>query len=455
MAKRPLNVKASRGRKSQNVFVTPTPTAAKGPRFALPRESLRPRLLRPGRRAVPGGGRATTPMNGPEGPSARTRMHIITTTDELYSFSKSLRERPFVAVDTEFMREKTYWPILCLIRAAAEGLEAVIDPMAEGLDLAPFLDLLADRAAVKVFHAARQDVEIFHQKMGEVPAPMFDTQIAAMACGFGDQIGYEPLMRGLLNVNIDKGSRFTDWARRPLSQNQLAYALSDVTHLRDAYPLLMARLQKDNRAAWVEEEMTALADPKLYRVEPEEAWMRLKLRGVRPNELGAVIKLAEWREAEAQARDIPRGRVLKDEAIFELARLRPKSVEDLSRARSIPAGYERSRAGAAILEAIAAGAAIDRKTLPDIERNERRAPAPPDVIDLLKVLLKRQCERFHVAPKLIASTADLESIALDDDADVPALYGWRREVFGEPALRLKRGEIALRLKGVGVDIVEM
>lgn len=382
-------------------------------------------------------------------------MQIITSTDELHAFAKLLRERPFVAVDTEFMREKTYWPILCLIQAAAEGAEAVIDPMADGLDLSPFLELLADKSVVKVFHAARQDVEIFHEKMGETPAPMFDTQVAAMACGFGDQIGYEPLMRGLLGVSIDKGSRFTDWARRPLSQQQLAYALSDVTHLRDAYPLLRRRLDKDGRTAWVEEEMSALADPKLYRVEPSDAWMRLKLRGVRANELGPILKLAEWREAEAQARDIPRGRVLKDEAIFELARLRPKTIDDLSRARSIPAGYERSRAGAAMLEAIAAGVAMDRKALPDIERNERRAPPPPDVIELLKVLLKRQCERFDVAPKLIASTTDIEAIALDDDADVPALSGWRREVFGEPALRLKRGEIALRLKGAAVDIVEM
>ena len=381
-------------------------------------------------------------------------MRVITTTDDLAAFARELKSRPYVAVDTEFMRERTYWPILCLVQAAAEGAEAIIDPMAEGLDLAPFLEVLAEPGIVKVFHAARQDVEIFHQLMGRVPAPIFDSQIAAMACGFGDQIGYEPLVRGLLGASIDKGSRFTDWSRRPLSPQQLAYALSDVTFLRDAYPLLVGRLEEEGRRAWVEEEMAALADPSLYRIAPEDAWMRLKLRGVRPNELGPIVKLAEWREREAQARDIPRGRILKDEAIFELARLRPKTPDDLARARSIPAGYERSRAGQQMIEAIQQGAAIDRRSLPDIERAERRAPPPADVVDLLKVLLKRQCEAYDVAPKLIASAADIEAIALDDEADVPALHGWRRDVFGALALRLKRGEIALKLKGAGVEIVE-
>ncbi|MGF1545367.1 MAG: ribonuclease D [Parvularculaceae bacterium] len=373
-------------------------------------------------------------------------MDVITTTEKLADFVAALRAEPFVAVDTEFMRERTYWPILCLVQAAANGVDGVIDPLADDLDLAPFVDLLADRSVVKVFHAARQDVEIFFRLTGAPPTPMFDTQIAAMACGFGDQIGYEPLMRSLLGAQIDKGSRFTDWSRRPLSDNQLAYALSDVTHLRDAFPILRRRLEETGRAAWVAEEMDALAEPALYHTEPADAWRRLKLRGVRRQDLGPILKLAEWREREAQTRDLPRGRVLKDEAIFEVARLKPSNAAELSRARSISKGAEKSRAGAAILEAVTAGRAIAPEDLPHVERNDRRAAPPPaDVVDLLKVLLKRQCEAYDVAPRLIASSADIEELARAANADVPANHGWRREVFGAPAQALMRGETALRL----------
>lgn len=381
-------------------------------------------------------------------------MLVITDSKALEKFAKALAERPFVAVDTEFMRERTYWPILCLVQAAAEGLEAIIDPMADRMDLAPLLEVLADRKITKVFHAARQDVEIFHQLMGAVPAPLFDSQIAAMACGFGDQIGYEPLMRGLLGASVDKGSRFTDWARRPLSGAQLEYALSDVTHLRDAYPILVSTLEKQERRHWVEEEMAGLLDPRLYRVEPEDAWTRMKLKGARPGDLGPLIKIAEWREREAQARNMPRGRILKDEAIYELARLKPKTPEEMGRARSVPAGFERSKAAREILDAVAAGLRVKKADLPRIERDDRGASPPADVVDLLKVLLKRQCEHLHVAPKLVASAADIEAIALDDDADVAALNGWRREVFGALALKLKRGEIGLKLTRGAVEIVE-
>ncbi len=381
-------------------------------------------------------------------------MRVITTTSELADFSKELRKRPFAAVDTEFMREKTFWPILCLIQAAADGVEAIIDPLAEGIDLAPFLDVLTDEKVTKVFHAARQDLEIFYRLLGNVPAPLFDTQIAAMACGFGDQIGYEPLMRGLLSAKIDKGSRFTDWSRRPLTDAQLSYALSDVTHLRDAYPILLDKLGDEKRSHWVEAEMEALYDPDLYFIKPENAWKRLKLRGVRSKELGPIVKLAEWREREAQNKDIPRSRILKDEAIFELARLTPKSAKELSRARSISSGFERSSAGTAILSAVQAGLEIPSKELPALSRPEKQKP-PADVIELLKVLLKRQCEVYDVAPKLIASAADIEEIARDDNADVPALKGWRREVFGEAALRLKSGSLALKLKNGAVEFVDL
>lgn len=388
-------------------------------------------------------------------------MRLITTTNDLADFSAALRQRPFFAVDTEFMREKTYWPILCLIQAAAPAgqdgeapIEAIIDPLADGIDLAPFLDAMADGDVIKVLHAARQDLEIFYRLMDEVPGPLFDSQIAAMACGYGDQIGYEPLMRDLLSAKIDKGSRFTDWARRPLTDAQLTYALSDVTYLRDAYPMLMQRLERNNRVSWVTEETNTLNDPDLYFVKPEDAWRRMKLRGLRPSELGPFMKLAEWREREAQERDQPRGRILKDDALFEVARLKPDTTKELSRARSVSGGFERSRAGAEIIEAVKAGIAIPRENLPKLETNKNRAPAPADVVELLKVLLKTQCEHYGVAPKMIASSADLEDIALSKEPNVRAMTGWRREVFGDLALKLKRGDLALKLSGKRVEIVE-
>ncbi len=386
-------------------------------------------------------------------------MRIVRSQEELVALVSEFRKAPYVAVDTEFMRERTYWPQLCLIQIARppagpdDGRDAaIIDPIAVKLDLAPFFALMREPSVTKVFHAARQDVEIFFRLTGAAPTPLFDTQVAAMACGYGDQIGYEPLMRDLLNAQIDKGSRFTDWSRRPLSQSQLAYALSDVTHLRDAFPILRKRLKETGRESWVAEETSALQNPALYRTEPEEAWRRLKLRGVKKQDLGPIMKLAEWREREAQSRDVPRARILKDEAIFELSRLKPTSTDDLARARSMPKGSERSRQGASILEAIAAGKALASGALPKIERGERRPP-PADVLDLLKVALKRQCEAFDVAPRLIASSADLEALALDPEADIPAMRGWRREVFGETALALLRGEKALRLVDGKIELL--
>jgi len=381
-------------------------------------------------------------------------MQVITTTDALAAFSKDLADGAFFAVDTEFMRERTYWPRLCLVQAAAEnGEAAIIDPLSKDIDLAPFLEAMRAPETVKVFHAARQDVEIFCKLLGAPPTPLFDTQVAAMACGFGDQIGYEPLMRQLLGAKIDKGSRFTDWSRRPLSDTQLAYALSDVTHLRAAYPILKEKLS-NGRGEWVAEEMAALADPALYDNDPDQAWRRLKLRNVRPKELGVLMKVTAWREREAQARDIPRGRVLKDEAIHEIARHPPKSEDDLGRMRGLPNGYERSKPAQALLAAVAEGLETPKEDLPRLNRVEDKGPAPADVVELLRVLLKRQCEHHDVAPKLIASAADLDDIARCDDADVPALRGWRRKVFGEAALRLKRGELGLKLEDGEVKLFE-
>ncbi|MEM9706449.1 MAG: ribonuclease D, partial [Pseudomonadota bacterium] len=319
----------------------------------------------------------------------------------------------------------------------------------------PFLDLLKNTNVVKVFHAARQDLEIFYRLLGEVPRPLFDSQIAAMACGFGDQIGYEPLMRALVGAKIDKGSRFTDWSRRPLTDAQLDYAMSDVTHLRAAYPILLGKLERDNRSRWVQEELEALYEPSLYFIAPEEAWRRIKLRNAKPAMLGPLMKLAEWRENEAQSRNVPRGRIMKDDALLDLARLAPKDATALASARSVPRGFEKSKSAAGLLDAVAAGAAMPSSDLPVIADGRDKRNAPPDVVDLLKVLLKRQCEAHQVAPKLIASTNDLEEIALNDNADVPAMKGWRRDVFGEQALQLKRGEAALKLSGRRVEIVPL
>jgi len=383
-------------------------------------------------------------------------MSLISQQQELEDFCATLSSASFIAVDTEFMREKTYWPILCLIQAAAIGedgpIEGMIDPLAENIDLAPFLSLLINPKITKVFHAARQDVEIFYHLLKKVPAPLFDSQIAAMACGFGDQIGYEPLMRQLVNAKIDKGSRYTDWSRRPLSEAQLTYALSDVTHLRSAYPILMKKLGEDNRHHWVEEEMQALLDPKLYYVKPSEAWTRLKLRNVKPKELGPLVRLAQWREQTAQDRDVPRNRVMKDDGLFELSRLRPADIKSLSRARSIPNGFERSEAAAKILDAISEGNKLPKSQLPIINDDRHKQSPPPDILDLLRVLLKAQCENHKVAPKLIASASDLERLALKDNADIPAMKGWRKEIFGDIALRLKRGEVALRLNNGRIEV---
>lgn len=381
-------------------------------------------------------------------------MDLITNTDELKRFCESVSTAPFVTVDTEFMREKTYYSQLCLVQVASSTTNALIDPLAKGIDLQPLLELMANKNVLKVFHAARQDIEILYRLMGEVPRPLYDTQIAAMAAGFGDQIGYEPLVRELTGKQVDKGSRFTDWSKRPLSEKQLTYALGDVTHLIDVYQALEQTLAKDGRNHWVAEEMNALLDPSLYHVVPENAWKRLKLRHVRPKEIGIVMEVSAWREIEAQKRDMPRSRILKDDAIPELARAAPSSVEELGALRGIPNGFERSRQAHSLLEAVARGAALPKEDLPILEKPKQREQAPIDVVDLLRVLLKRQSERHGVAPKLLASAADLEAIALSDDADVPAMKGWRREVFGELAVQLKSGNLALGLDGTSVTLIE-
>ena len=382
-------------------------------------------------------------------------MTPITSTADLAAFCRRLAGAPFVAVDTEFMRETTYWPRLCLIQAASPDAEAVIDPLAEGLDLKPFLEVLADPTIDKVFHAARQDIEIFNN-LGVLPAPLFDTQIAAMAAGFGEQVAYDALVRQMLKVDLDKSSRFTDWSRRPLSDKQLTYALADVTHLATLYPQLRARLDQEGRLGWVTAEMTALIDPANYDVDPENAWKRLKPRKHTAKYLAVFKAVAAWRERTAQTRDQPRGRILKDDAIDEVAAQAPTDLDALSRLRAVPNGYGGSRFGPELIAAVSEALKDPEGYAPVVERppsNGKQANGA--VVELLKVLLKARAEDAGVASKLIATVADLEKIAQDDAAATPALQGWRREAFGDDALKLKRGDLALVLDGARVRVVEV
>ncbi len=381
-------------------------------------------------------------------------MMPITSTADLAAFCARLEGQAFVAVDTEFMRETTYWPKLCLIQAAAPGgIEATIDPLAEGLDLGPFLDVMRDTRLLKVFHAARQDVEIFYN-LGAVPTPLFDTQIAGMAAGFGEQVAYDALVRKTLKVEIDKSHRFTDWARRPLTDAQLSYALADVTHLAELYPILRARLEAAGRLSWVTEEMGAMGDPSLYDTDPENAWRRLKPKRHAAKYLAVFRAAAAWRERTAQQRDQPRGRILKDEAIDELASQAPIDAAGLDRLRSVPKGFSGSRYGPELLEVIRTALKDPEGYAPKVEREQGPVtPAAGAVVELLKVLLKARAEDAGVASKLIATVADLEKIASNDRAETPALHGWRREAFGEDALKLKRGELALVLDGDRVRVV--
>ncbi|MFN3673280.1 MAG: ribonuclease D [Bosea sp. (in: a-proteobacteria)] len=371
-------------------------------------------------------------------------MSLIATTQDLADACARLATHPFVTVDTEFLRETTYYPKLCLIQMASPDEAVLVDPLSPDLDLAPFMALMANPTVVKVFHAARQDLEIIWIIGRMIPAPLFDTQVAAMVCGYGDSVGYEQLANDLAKARIDKSSRFTDWARRPLSDAQLVYAESDVTHLRDIYLALAADLEQTGRAGWVAEEMAVLNSPGTYEVRPENAWLRLKGRVRKQKELALLIELAAWREREAQSRDVPRQRVLKDDALMDVVQRGPRSSEALGELRSVPNGFERSRAGAEVLAAIERGFAQDPKTLPALER-ERGRGGNGAVLDLLKVLLKAVADSERVAPKIIASSDDLEAIATDDAADVPALQGWRRGVFGEKALALKNGQLGLRI----------
>ena len=380
-------------------------------------------------------------------------MDLITTTSDLADACDRLARHPFVTVDTEFLRETTYYPLLCVAQIASTDEAVVIDTLADGLDLKPFYQLMANERVLKVFHAARQDIEIVWHQANLVPHPIFDTQVAAMVLGYGDSISYDQLVQRITGDTLDKSHRFTDWSRRPLSPAQVSYAISDVTHLRDVYLALSADLAKRGRADWVGEEMEVLTSPETYRADPENAWERLKTRVRKPKELAVLMEIAAWREREAQTRDVPRGRVLKDDVLGEIATQAPATIERLAALRSLPRGFERSKWGQDIVQAVARGLARDPKTVPAIER-QRAGGNGSATLELLKVLLRMTSERHAVAAKVIATVDDLDRIAADDNADVPALHGWRRELFGEKALALKHGKLALAVEQNRVVAVE-
>ena len=378
---------------------------------------------------------------------------LIATTEALQALCERLAAEEFVTVDTEFMRERTYWPELCVVQLAGEREVAVIDAQAPEIDLAPLGDLLANQAVMKVFHAARQDIEIFVLRFGEVPRPLFDTQIAAMVAGFGEQVGYDALVSALAGGSIDKAHRFSDWSVRPLSAAQIAYAAADVTYLRTVYSRLCARLKQDGRLDWVAEEMGELGDRSLYRTDPETMWERLRPRSNNRRFLGMVRALAAWREREAQRVNIPRQRLLRDETLLEIAATAPDNPDTLARARGISRGFAEGRTGASLLAAIAEAKALPDDAMPEAPRGRDGARPSPALVSLLKVLLAAKCENHHVAARLVASSDDIERLATEEAPDIAALHGWRREVFGEDALALKQGRVALGVAGRRVRLI--
>ena len=385
-------------------------------------------------------------------------MRTITTTEDLAAFCEAAKAHPYVTIDTEFLRERTYWSKLCLIQLAlpgADGNAVLVDPI-EGaaMSMEPLYDLFRHEATVKVFHAARQDLEIFFVEGRVFPKPLFDTQIAAMVCGFGEQVGYETLVKKIAKENLDKTSRFTDWSRRPLSKEQMDYALADVTHLRVIYEWLAAQLAKNGRASWVEEELSVLTDPATYTVEPDEAWTRIKTRTTSGRFLAVVKALARFRETYAQTQNVPRSRVMKDDALLELASTRPTSTEELGRSRLLMREGRKSEIADGILAAVKAGLEMRPEEMPKLDQSRDQMQVNPALADLLRVLLKAKSESLGVAPRLIASSADLDAIAAGE-RDVEALTGWRLEAFGDDAMRLCKGEIALSAKGNEVRVVRL
>lgn len=384
-------------------------------------------------------------------------MELIVSTGELAAFCERASHFEFVTVDTEFLRETTYWPKLCLVQVATADEAVLIDPLAPDLDLSPFFVLLADEKVRKVFHAARQDIEIFVKLTGKVPANIFDTQIAASVCGFGDSVSYDNLVRSITGVELDKSSRFTDWSDRPLSEKQKIYAIADVTHLRDVYKSLVKQVDDAGRWDWVEDETAVLESIHTYVVQPEHAWERLKAKLSKPRDVAALKALAAWRERRAQDSDQPRSRVLKDEAVIELAQQRPTTPEAFDRLRAVQRGYGRSSAAAEIIGLLRTVEALPKSDLPKVP-DRPRGPSPKGAVgDLVRVLLKAVAEQHGVASRIIATSDEIDALVLDDDADVPALKGWRRKLFGDKALAIKHGTLGLAAANgevIEIDILD-
>lgn len=377
-------------------------------------------------------------------------MEMIVTTAQLAAFSGRAAKFEFVTVDTEFLRETTYWPKLCLLQVATTEEAVLVDPLAGGLDLEPFFALLANERVTKIFHAARQDIEIFVKLTGRVPVSIFDTQVAASVCGFGDSVSYDNLVRSLTGVELDKSSRFTDWSARPLSEKQQTYALADVTHLRDVYLKLRQQLDETRRWSWVEDELATLRSIDTYVVKPEQAWERVKVRLNRPRDLAALKALAAWREARAQANDQPRSRILKDDALAELVIQRPQAPEEFEKLRAVPRGYGRSAAAAEIIAIVKEVETLPKSALP-IMPERYHGPSPKGAVgDLIRVLLKAVSEQNGVASRIIATSDEVDALVLDDEADVPALKGWRRKIFGDKALAIKHGRLGLAATRRGI-----
>jgi len=380
-------------------------------------------------------------------------MRLLTSTRELADACRRLAEHSYVAIDTEFLREQTFYSVLCLVQLAGPGIEVLVDPQADGLDLGPLWELMADERVVKVFHAGRQDIEIVWTKARTIPRPVFDTQVAAMVCGFGDSISYVNLVKQITGRDLDKSSRFTDWSRRPLTERQLVYALGDVTHLRDVYQFLKAELEETGRESWLVEEMADLTDPETYETRPEAAWRRLKLRVKNRKALSVLMELAAWRETLAQRQDVPRARIMRDEALYDIANQMPSDVERLGELRSLSDGFARSARAKDIVAAVKRGLERDPTAVPPLPSSQPLSATATAIADMLRVLLKSAAARHRVAPRLIADSEDLDRIASEDAPDVHALKGWRRELFGNDALRLKRGEVALTVRAGEVVVL--
>lgn len=382
-------------------------------------------------------------------------MHVVTKTDELTDACLAFAKQPYVTVDTEFLREQTFWPQLCLIQLAGPDDGLIVDPLAPGIDLAPFFKLMADDRVVKVFHAGRQDIEIIYAKTGTIPAPLFDTQVAAMVCGFGESVGYVNLVKKIVGIDLDKGARFTDWSKRPLSEKQLTYALADVTHLRDVYQYLRGELDATGRTTWLSEEMRTLGSPDTYASAPEDAWKRLKMRVKNKRALAIVMELAAWRETVAQSQDVPRNRVLRDEALFDIANQSANTPEKLGGLRTLSQGFGRSARAKDVIAAVNRGLERNLKDIPALRSGPNLSADALALVDLLKVLLKANSARHRVAPKLIADSSDLERLANEENPDIPALKGWRFELFGKDALRLRDGNTALAVVNGEISAIDL